>query len=99
MRIMPVAKALVGNIVEIAVAVLEELGDVLAIVFAGIKQTGNGGCRDRGTPAAPLGTVLYAAIGHGAFADVVDCFVDDLAGYGYSGIAASTQTLHLGDGG
>ena len=80
-------------------AVVQQLGDVLVVVVAGVEQAGDGRGRDRRPAAAPLGTVLHAAVGQRAFADVVDGLVDDFLGHGNAGVAAAAQPLHLGDGG
>ena len=97
--VVPVAEALVGDVVQVLLAVVQQLGDVLAVVVAGVEQAGDGRGGDGRPAAAALGTVLYAAVGHGAFADVVDGFVDDFFRHGNAGVAAAAQALHLRDGG
>ena len=99
MGVVPMAEALVRDVVEVLLAVVQQLGDVLAVVVAGVEQAGDGGGGDGRAAAAALGIVLHAAVGAGAFLDVVDGLVDDFLGHGNAGVAAAAQPLHLGDRG
>lgn len=97
--IVPVAEALVRDVGQIIFAIFQQLGHIFAVVVAGIEQTGHGGGRNRGVRAATLGTILHAAVGHRAFANIFDRLVDHFLRHDDPRVAAATQTLHLGDRG
>ena len=62
MCVVPMPEAGVGEIREILLAVVQQAGNVLAVVVAGVVQTGDGGSGNGGTRTATVDVVLHAAV-------------------------------------
>src|SRR6056297_1948261 len=73
---------------------------MLAVVVAGIIESGQSCGRDRRPAASLLATaVADATVGVFAFVDIFFGGIDHLGADWDPGIAATPQALHLGDGG
>ena len=99
MCVVPVSKAIAGDVPEVLFGILKHSGHVRVVFLSSVEKAGNGGCRDGWPTSTPFGTVLHTAVGHRARVNVADGFIDNFSRHRNASIAAASQPLHLSDGG